>query len=78
MNIHLCNFSPAFVGNEISDYIHRVSSHSAWKESFIHFLFFFSKGGEGREGKIPWLFYLKDYFSQCFHELTPLAILRGE
>lgn len=53
MDIHLCNFSPAYAGNEINGYIHGVNSHPSFKELFTHFIFFFfsSEGGEGREGK---------------------------
>lgn len=53
MNIHLCNFSPAYVGNEISNYICRVSFYPGFKELFIH-LSFFLLGTRGKErGKKP-------------------------
>lgn len=52
MDIHLCNFSPASAGNEISDYIYRVNSHPGFKELFIHFIFFFlfreERAGRGK------------------------------
>lgn len=41
MDIHLCDFSPAYAGNEINDYVYRVSSHPGFEELFIHFFFFF-------------------------------------
>lgn len=51
MDIHLCNFSPASAGNEISDYIYRVNSRPGFKELFIHFIFFFFLGRRGQGGE---------------------------
>lgn len=71
MDIHLYNFSLAYVGNEISDYICRVSFYPGFKELFIHLSFFFSfRDKREGEGKITCLFHLKSDIYQYFHELT--------